>query len=114
MRVNVCVPYLLMVTRFFLNAIQTAEDTHSVPPPAPTKPTKYQEDSAQSGLPQPPGTQGDEPSTPVLNGTTFTVSGRFKQPEIVLFAEPTQKHSRVLVCKVCLLVSLLPDVAVRS
>ena len=42
----------------------------------------------------------DAAAVSALSGTTFTVSGRFKQPEIVLFAEPTQQHSRVLVLQV--------------
>ncbi len=44
--------------------------------------------------PRPPESEVTPPAT------TLTVSGRFKQPEIVLFAEPSSKHSRVLVLKV--------------
>ena len=53
-----------------------------------------------------PGATAPPAEQPIPTATTLTVSGRFQKPEIVLFAEPTQKHSRVLVLKVIL--NLLP------
>ncbi len=47
-----------------------------------------------------PGATAPQTEQPIPTATTLTVSGRFQKPEIVLFAEPTQKHSRVLVLKV--------------
>lgn len=94
---NVCVPYLLMVYNFFMYAMQTPEDSHNIRPPRSPQPHPHKpledEISPDGALPL------DRPSSPITNGT-LTFSGRFRQPEIVLFAEPTQKHSKVLVCKV--------------
>ena len=100
-RVNVCVPYLLMVTRFFINATKTPEDTHNfVPPPKETN------DVPPEGTTKPESSRSpgalNEPLSPVVEETTLTISGRFKKPEIILFADSTQKHSKVLVMKVSL------------
>ena len=92
-RVNVCVPYLMMVYNFFMYAIQSPEDNLS--PQHHSQPQKPQDTPPEDTKPKP----GEEPSSPVT-AKTLTISGRFRQPEIVLFAEPTQKNSRVLVLKV--------------
>ena len=81
-RFNICVPYLLTLANFFSSAMATTgaveevDANHNVDTPT-TSPTVG-----------PPAS------------TIMTVSGRLKQPEIVLFAEPTEKNSRVLVMKV--------------
>jgi vacuolar protein sorting-associated protein 13A/C len=91
-RINVCVPYLLMVYNFFMYAMQAPEDNHNIRAPPRAKPADH--DASPEGMGK---TIPDEvqPATP----STLTVSGRFRQPEIVLFAEPTEKNSRVLVLK---------------
>ena len=59
-----------------------------------TPPPSSEEVDSNQGLPTLPDV------TPPKANTTLTISGRLKQPEIVLFAEPTEKNSRVLVMKV--------------
>ena len=91
-RINACIPYLLMVTRFFSESMFTPSHHPPEQRPGHTAPS----DRETTG-PQAPD---EENSNAALNGNTLTISGRFKQPEIVLFADPTEKHSRVLVLKV--------------
>lgn len=94
-RLNLCVPYLLMVTKFFTDALQTPEDCHNVPPLKAPEPKVSLVRRASQWQPTmaipPPVTK--EPGA-------LTVCGRFRQLEVVLFAEPSEKHSRVLVLKV--------------
>ena len=94
-RVNLCVPYLLMVKRFFSDALQSPEDCHNVhlhQPSVPRRSMVYAASALRPSMTAPPSTRGED--------RALTVCGRFKQLEVVLFAEPTEKHSRVLVLKV--------------
>ena len=70
---------------FFVDAMVIDRE----PPPTPRK-SRDSTDHTHTATGQPQ----------VINDPIMTFSGRFKQPEIVLFAEPTKRHSRVLVMKV--------------
>ncbi|CAH1274208.1 VPS13A [Branchiostoma lanceolatum] len=91
LRINLCIPYLLAVAEFFAvsNASQEGDSgeganpadgrTESPPPVASPPPT--------------PTTQTAQP------GRTFKAVGRLSKPEIVLFAYPSSKESRILVLR---------------
>lgn len=91
-RVNVCVQYMLTIIDFFARPL--AEFEGSEKSPMSTK---------DSGV----CVSDVVPPQPLPNDVLTSVSlvtmvrARFKQLEVVLFAEPTNKHSRVLVLKVC-------------
>ena len=86
-RVNLCVAYLMTVARFLTDALRLPEDVNG---------SKVKAKVARPSPRSPPGGSAQQNATrPAL-----TVSGRFKKPEIVLFAEPDSAHSRVLVLKV--------------
>ena len=105
-RLNVCVPYLLSITRFFTDAFRSPEDHHNVPPsPIILIPKTPNPDQAS----RPARPKSLHPLTvEETSSAAFTICGRFKQLEVVLFAEPTQTHSRVIVLKVstCMMILL--------
>ena len=95
-RVNLCVAYLMTVARFLTDALRLPEDVNG---------SKVKAKAARPSPRSPPGGSAQQNAArPAL-----TVSGRFKKPEIVLFAEPDSAHSRVLVLKVISHISPAPS-----
>ena len=86
-RVNLCVAYLITVARFLTDAFKLPEDANG---------SKVKAKMARMSSWSPPGGSAQQN----VARPAVTVSGRFKKPEIVLFAEPDSAHSRVLVLKV--------------
>ena len=86
-RVNLCVAYLMTVARFLTDAFKLPEDANG---------SKVKAKMARMSSWSPPGGSAQQN----VARPAVTVSGRFKKPEIVLFAEPDSAHSRVLVLKV--------------
>lgn len=96
-RINICVQYMLMIYNFFLLPLREFEESYVPPLPssggsanrcqAPHDMEASQHDTESAG----PGL--------VPTSQALKVLAKFKQLEILLFAEPTDKHSRVLVLK---------------
>ena len=87
-RVNLCVAYLMTVAHFLTDALQMPEDMNR----SKVKAKKARMSMRRSPAGDSAGQNGVRPA--------LTVSGRFKKPEIVLFAKPDNAHSRVLILKV--------------
>ena len=87
-RLNLCVAYLKTISRFLTDALQGPQDA--------TRSKVKAQMARLSVRSRPPG--GSTPQNGVR--PALTVSGRFKKPEIVLFADPEAAHSRVLILKV--------------
>ena len=113
LRINAQVKYLLLVTRFFTDAMTSPEAAHHVPAAAATRASQLRgvstsvtqeslRSAASAHASRRQQTTTDRAAPPPLASSegSLTVSGSFRQPEIVLFADPTQRNSRALVLKV--------------
>eukprot|EP00058_Branchiostoma_floridae_P021770 XP_002607260.1 hypothetical protein BRAFLDRAFT_88208 [Branchiostoma floridae] len=90
LRINLCIPYLLAVAEFFAAGNTSQDDSKERSNPEEGR----SEPSPPSASPPPtPTTQNAEP------GRTFKAVGRLSKPEIVLFAYPSSKESRILVLR---------------
>lgn len=88
LRLNVHIPYLLVLLEFFKGALETVSQSTSTAPP-----------SVPSGRPQvlaPPLVSEDGQDSGAKQ-SAIAVYGSLKRPEIVLFADPTKADSRVAV-----------------
>jgi len=96
-RINVCIQYLLTIFDFFAEPLSEFS-RNSSPSATPLKKPAQKTSSSYGELPVPPPPPVTETVLPPVS-EALTVRARFKQLEVVLFADPTDKHSRVLVLK---------------
>ncbi|XP_019641996.1 PREDICTED: vacuolar protein sorting-associated protein 13A-like [Branchiostoma belcheri] len=89
LRINLCIPYLLAVAEFFTVGNSSQEDDNR-------KRTNPTEDESSPPVASPPPTPTSQSTQP---GRTFKAVGRLSKPEIVLFAYPSSKESRILVLR---------------
>ncbi|GFR60476.1 vacuolar protein sorting-associated protein 13A-like, partial [Elysia marginata] len=111
LRLNVHIPYMLALMSFFNGAMETVNQESSSSSPAKVP---YSNQYSRQHAPRPVASTSEQPplradnqnspSSPSQSPTSasppvrsFTLYGRLKEPEIVLFADPTQLNSRVAV-----------------
>ncbi|XP_012945076.2 vacuolar protein sorting-associated protein 13A, partial [Aplysia californica] len=94
-RLNVHIPYMLILLDFFNGAMETVnQKSQQVTSPS----TPGGRSLALPHYQAQPIISSDEPgSSPGPAQSTFTVSGSLKQPEIVLYADPTKANSRAAI-----------------
>lgn len=99
LRLNVHISYMLVLLKFFNGAMETVNQSSSTA--SPTEPNG-RNGRAHIMPPSAPTASPGDPSnsaSPALS--SLTVYGSLKQPEIVLFADPTEVDSRVVILHVC-------------
>ena len=110
LRINAQIRYLLVITRFFTDVITSPEDVHHLSPQhneargmsQPRTHDSVRSATAHAGSAPQQATMTAGASAGASAGA-WTVTGSFRQPEIVLFADPTKSNSRALVLKVKLI-----------
>ncbi|XP_055887721.1 intermembrane lipid transfer protein VPS13A-like isoform X3 [Biomphalaria glabrata] len=105
LQLNVNTPFMLVLLEFFNGAMDTVNQS-----------TKKDESSLDSGhsfiTPQPPQDVTEIQESPAH--TSFTIEGSLKEPEVVLYADPTQTDSRVLILYSDVAFSIRKDVVSRN
>ena len=106
LRINAQIRYLLVVTRFFTDVITSPEAVHHLSPQhneARGMSQSRTHDSVRSATARAGSAPQQATMTAGASAGAWTVTGSFRQPEIVLFADPTKSNSRALVLKVKLI-----------
>ncbi|CAH1799951.1 unnamed protein product [Owenia fusiformis] len=101
MRVNVCIKYFMTIIQLFTGAFEDATPAPTPEPPAPIPRIRESRrlsarDSMRRSM---RGSMWVDPVQLEEKQATLRIRGEIKHPEIVLFANPSEKHSRVLVMK---------------
>jgi len=109
-RFNACVRYALTIINFFAVPLRQLNDSYTMFPGAGGASNKSSSRFRSTPLASPNASAPERYVGAMATGSAsggasrpFVMSVRFKQLELVLFAEPTEKHSRVLVLKVNIL-----------
>ncbi|BFZ09736.1 hypothetical protein BsWGS_12775 [Bradybaena similaris] len=95
LRLNVHISYMLVLLKFFNGAMETVNQSSSTA--SPTEPNGRNGQAHIMPPAAPTASPGDPSNSASPALSSLTVYGSLKQPEIVLFADPTEVDSRVVI-----------------